>query len=80
MLRCVALLFGKPRVARPCLAVVLLAWLGLVGCANLNLQDSGFPADETFDSAAGVRQPDIETEQFGVSNKARQIESHLGVP
>ena len=66
---------GKPlRFGSRCFAAVLVACLGLPGCANLDIGGSETADGQISDLFGPVRPADSDREFFGVSNKAREIE------
>lgn len=79
------LLAGLSRVGRWCSAAALLACLGLAGCQSLEWSDLDLSGVQGIHVPPGAewcqqgRQPDRQTDFFGVSNKAREIERHVGV-
>lgn len=76
------------RLGQCCFAVVIVACLGLSGCANLDLcggglcgngADSSSPGADGYDMdgwSEGLRRSTAQGEFFGVSNEARQIEEN----
>jgi hypothetical protein len=60
------------------LAMVLVS-LGLSGCASWNMRGDRFADNDLADTARSARPKGENTEFWGFSNKARQIEEDCGV-
>jgi len=58
---------------------VALVCLGLSGCSSWNLRGAGFKDDSMSATVRQARPPTGNTEFWGFSNKARQIEQDCGV-
>ena len=80
MFRIHSFLGNMSRHGRLAVWVVVLGCAGLSGCCQWpNLMGPHFQHDEFFESGQKLRKPDRDNEFFGASNKAREIESNLGV-
>ena len=62
-----------------CAAVAVVASLGLPGCANLDFRGEQYDYDPMSEWGQGLRARDNQTDFFGLSNRAREIERHCGV-
>ncbi len=67
-------------VVRVVAAVVVMACVCVGGCAAPNFRGDGFRnEDEAFQWLGRQRTRDYDSEAFGFSNKARDIESDFGI-
>lgn len=78
MFRSMKTLVKKLRMGRWCWVAVLVASLGLPGCAQWNLRGSPFAEDESSDMFRQFRPREGSGEAWGASNKALQIERDVG--
>jgi hypothetical protein len=71
--------FRKWRMARVGWSLVLAACLCFSGCVNMDaLRGDSFPEDENTRLCEQLRPRDKDNDPFVFSNKARQINRHLG--
>ena len=68
-----------PTLTRCCCLAVVLFSLGCCSSPNWNLRGNPFPEDELSGTVRQLRPDDQQTQAFGFSNKARQIEKDVGV-
>ena len=76
-----AILSGmRSKCGRWCGLVAAIACLGLSSCTNLSLyREDGFRDLPSTDSIRPVSPGDGQSDFFGASNKAREIERNLGM-
>ena len=85
MFRCTLVFRGILRPGWWCCTAAVIACLGLSGCRTLDYSDYDLSHLEDFPNAPppnwaqDLRLPDAQSDFFGVSNKARQVERSFGV-
>jgi len=79
MFRCLCLAGIRFQPRRWWCVAVAAVCLGLPGCANLDLRGDPFPEDRSFDLGPRARPYARQTEFWGFTNKARQIEQNFGI-
>ena len=57
---------------------VLVACVGIGGCSSACLRGEGFRKDPSSAEVEAVRTPDQDVKFWGFSNKARDVERHMG--
>ena len=62
-----------------CSAAAIVVSLGLSGCTNLDLRGEQYQYDPMSEWGQEYRPRDNQTDFFGLSNRAREIERHCGV-
>jgi hypothetical protein len=72
-------LLGKmSRLGRLVAVAIAIACTSLCGCRNWEPRGERFQHDPLLELPRDLRQSEANTEFWGASNKARQIESNLG--
>ncbi len=66
-------------VSRGSAAVLAIVLVSLGGCARMNLRGESFNDDDLSKAAREVRPREPNAENWGFSNKSRQIEGNLGI-
>jgi hypothetical protein len=68
----------KSRIGRFVMAAVAISALSLTGCTSMDLRGEPFHDDSLSGTARQLRPRETNSEPWGVSNKARQIEQDFG--
>ncbi len=66
------------RIGRSVMAAVAIFGLSLTGCTTMNLRGEPFHDDDLSGTARQLRPRETNSEPWGVSNKALQIERDFG--
>ncbi|NLY01190.1 MAG: hypothetical protein GXY83_34295 [Rhodopirellula sp.] len=67
-----------PSLARWCWGAALGIGLALPGCCSMDLGGEKFREDELSATCQQMRPSEMNSESFGFSNKAKQIERNFG--